>query len=539
MTYTFISLLWLLGTVPFMMFYVTRLTEELHMMQQNTYRNDRYLSWWKSKGKKHYNDLLALLAVVPLLLIGGTVAEIVGILLWALIYIVFLRSRDKTPAKKPLVFTERAIRLYVAMLVIYFIPAIALLFLAVANVGASHFVRGICQLILVLLPFISPIFMLGANTFMQPFEEHKKSEFFQEAQEILEEQTDLIKIGITGSFGKTSMKHALNRMLEEKYYTLMPPGSYNTPMGITRVVREQLKPIHQVFVAEMGAKQPGDIEELCELVVPKYGMITALGECHLESFGSFENIINTKFELMDALPEDGIAVLNFDDPAIRANAHRVKCPVISYGVNGEDLDFWAEDIRYLDRGMEFTLRSKDGAAEELRTRLLGVHNVLNIVGAAAMARQLGVSYKQIRRAVSALVPVEHRLELKTTANGLHIIDDAFNSNPVGAAAAMEVLSKIEGGKKFLITPGMVELGEKEYEENKKFGAEAAAACDYIALVGEKQTQPIKEGILEAGFPEDHLFVAANLNDANTYVYGKTEKGDYILYENDLPDTYNE
>ena len=328
-------------------------------------------------------------------------------------------------------------------------------------------------------------------------------------------------------------------MLEEKYYTLMPPGSYNTPMGITRVVREQLKPIHQVFVAEMGAKQPGDIEELCELVAPKYGMITALGECHLESFGSFENIINTKFELMDALPEDGIAVLNFDDPAIRANAHRVKCPVISYGVNGDDLDFWAEDIRYLDRGMEFTLRSKDGAAEELRTRLLGVHNVLNIVGAAAMARQLGVSYKQIRRAVSALAPVEHRLELKTTANGLHIIDDAFNSNPVGAAAAMEVLSKIEGGKKFLITPGMVELGEKEYEENKKFGAEAAAACDYIALVGEKQTQPIKEGILEAGFPEDHLFVAANLNDANTYVYGKMEKGDYVLYENDLPDTYNE
>lgn len=539
MSYSFMSLLWIVGTVPFMIFSVMRLAGELHMMQQNTYRNDRYGQWLKTKGKKHYTDLLALLAAIPLLFIGGFVAELVALLLWVLVYAAFIRGRDKTPAKKPLVFTERATRLYVATLVIFFIPTIALLFLAVANTGASHVLRGFCLLVLVLLPFLSPFFMFTANTLMQPFEEHKKTRFFEEAKEILADQDDLIKVAITGSFGKTSVKHVVNRMLEEKYYTLMPPGSYNTPMGITKIVREQLKPIHQAFVTEMGAKQEGDIAELCDLVAPKYGMITALGEAHLESFGSFENIVNTKFELVDALPADGVAVLNFDDEHIRANAHRMKGKVLSYGIHSDDVDFWAEKIRYNNRGMEFVLHSKDGAAVEMRTRLLGVHNVYNIVGAAAMASVLGVSYKQMKRAVAALAPVEHRLELKTTANGLHIIDDAFNSNPVGAAAAMDVLAHIEGGKKYLITPGMVELGEKEYEENKKFGALAAAACDYIALVGEKQTEPIKEGILEAGFPEDHLFVAANLNEANTYVYGKTEKGDYVLYENDLPDTYNE
>ena len=538
MTYTILSLVWIVAAVPYMVYAVGRLAGELHMMQQNTYRNDRYGSWLKSKGKPRWTDLLALLAAVPLFL-GGLVPDLVAIVLWVLVYLMFLKGRDKTPAKKPLVFTERATRLYVVTLVIFFLPSLALLFLVVANYGAGNAARALSLMILAALPFASPLFMLAANTLALPYEEHKKDRYFAEAKEILAGETDLLKVAITGSYGKTSVKHVLNRMLEEKYYTLMPPGSYNTPMGITRIVREQLKPIHQAFVTEMGAKQPGDIAELCDLVGPRYGLITALGEAHLESFGSFENIAKTKFELIHALPADGIAVLNFDDEAIRARAGEAPCRVVSYGLHGEDLDFRAENIRCGERGMTFVLHSKEGAAEEMHTRLLGEHNVLNIVGAAAMARQFGLTYKQLKRAVAALAPVEHRLELKTTANGLHIIDDAFNSNPAGAAAAMDVLRQIEGGRKFLITPGMVELGEKEFEENKKFGGLAAAACDYIALVGERQTVPVKEGVLEAGFPEDHLFVAKNLNEANTYVYGKTQKGDYVLYENDLPDTYNE
>ena len=539
MTYNLMSLLWIVATAPFMIFSVQRLAWQLHMMQLNTYRNDRYLAWFKGKGPRHYKDLLGLLAGVPLLFIGGSVAEFVGLVLWALFYVIFIQGRDKTPPKKPLVFTKRATRLYVAMLVIYFLPAVAILLLAVANLGAPDYLRGIFLLVLALLPFLSPLFVLAANTFMLPFEGHQQARFFEEAHDRLTDQADLIKVAITGSFGKTSVKHILNRMLEEKYYTLMPPGSYNTPMGIARVIREQLKPIHQAFVTEMGAKQRGDIAELCALVEPRYGIITALGEAHLESFGSFENIVSTKFELVDALPESGVAVLNFDDEAIRANAHRMKGKVISYGLTSPDLDFWATDIRFHNRGTEFTLKTKAGEEETFRTQLLGTHNVYNIVGAAAMAHTLGVTLKQMKRAVAALSPVEHRLELKTTPGGLNIIDDAFNSNPVGAAAAMQVLGQIEGGKKFLITPGMIELGEKEYEENQKFGARAAAVCDYIALVGEKQTEPIKAGILEAGFPEDHLFVAHNLSEANTFIYGKAAKGDFILYENDLPDTYNE
>lgn len=539
MSYHLMSLLWILASVPFLIFSVQRLVYELHMMQLNTYRNDRYGAWLKAKGPRRFKDLLPLLAGVPLILIGGFVAELIALLLWALFYLIFVQTRDKTPPKKPLVFTKRATRLYVTLLTIYFLPAIAILLLIVANEGAAMLIRGVFLLLLALLPFLSPLFIVAANTFMQPFEEHQQEKFFDEAHDLLAEQQDLLKIAITGSYGKTSVKHILNRMLEEKYYTLMPPGSYNTPMGITKIIRGELKPMHQAFVTEMGAKQKGDIAELCDLVEPKYGIITALGEAHLESFGSFETIVDTKFELVEALPEDGVAVLNFDDPAIRDHAYRVKGKVISYGMESPDLDYWAADIRYHSRGTEFTLCTKDGVKEEFRSQLLGIHNVYNIVAAAAMAHELGVSFKQMKRAVSALPPVEHRLELKTTANGLNIIDDAFNANPVGAAAAMDVLGQIEGGKKFLITPGMVELGAKEYEENRRFGAHAAAVCDYIALVGEKQTEALKDGILTAGFPEEQLFIAQNLNEANTFVYGKAGKGDFVLYENDLPDTYNE
>ncbi|MEE0775522.1 MAG: UDP-N-acetylmuramoyl-tripeptide--D-alanyl-D-alanine ligase, partial [Bacillota bacterium] len=445
----------------------------------------------------------------------------------------------KTPPKKALVFTMRARRLCAVALVIFASPTLLLIFLVLASSSVGDFVKAIVLIALVIYAFCAPYVMMAANLILQPFEESKKAAFFKEAQTMLAENPNLIKVAITGSFGKTSVKHILNIIMEEKYHTLMPPGSYNTPMGITITVREHLKPVHQAFITEMGAKQKGDIKELCALVHPKYGLLTAIGEQHLETFGTFENIIDTKFELIDALPADGIAVLNFDDENIRANAQRMKGEVVSYGLDSVDLDYSAKDIRYHSRGTEFTVIAPNGEEEQIRTRLLGRHNVYNIVGAIAMAHHLGLTLRQAKKAIATLPPVEHRLELKVHANGLVVIDDAFNSNPVGAKAAMEVLGAMDGGKKFLITPGMVELGEKEAEENRKFGMAAAKACDYIALVGVKQTEPIKEGILSAGFPEDHLFIAEDLKAANAFVYGKTVAGDIVLYENDLPDTYNE
>ncbi|MEG2406035.1 MAG: UDP-N-acetylmuramoyl-tripeptide--D-alanyl-D-alanine ligase [Clostridiales bacterium] len=533
-----LSIFWIILSIPYVMYAVLGLKNQLHMLQLNSYRNDRYTLWLKTKSKFDKREIFAFLAIFPLFL-NVPMGTYVSLLLWAVVYLMFIQGRDKTPAKLPLVFTQRARRLYGVAVFIYMVPAMLMVLFVLGNSAMLYWQKAICMLVLIAMSFVEPFFLMVANLILQPFEEHKKASYFLDAQKILAENPDLIKIAITGSFGKTSVKHILNIIMEEKYHTLMPPGSYNTPMGITITVREKLKPIHQAFITEMGAKQVGDIKELCELVHPQYGILTALGEQHLETFKSFENIVNTKFELIEALPDNGVAVLNFDDEFIRANANRMKGKVVSYGLNFENLDYRAKDIVYHSRGMEFMVEAPNGEWEIIKTRLLGVHNVYNIIAAIAMSQEMGLSLQQAKKAIATLAPVEHRLELKVHANGLVVIDDAFNSNPVGANAAMEVLGSMAGGKKFLITPGMVELGAKEVEENRKFGIAAAKACDYIALVGIKQTEPIKEGILSTGFSPEHLFVAENLKAANTFVYGKAVAGDIILYENDLPDTYNE
>ncbi len=532
-----ISIFWIILSLPYLAFAVFNLKHQLHMLQQNSYRNERYSLWLKTKGQSDKRGLLAFLAVIPLLF-GVTVGDYVSLLLWTLIYLIFLQTRDKTPAKKPLVFTARAKRLFAVALILYLLPALLLIVIVLGG-DLNSLQKAVAMAVLIIMSYFTWFFLMLANIILQPLEDHRKAAYFLEAQSLLSENPDLLKIAITGSFGKTSVKHILNKIMEEKYHTLMPPGSYNTPMGITITVREHLNPLHQAFITEMGAKQKGDIKELCDLVQPQYGILTALGEQHLETFGSFENIIDTKFELIEALPQDGIAVLNFDDENIRANAGRMKGRVISYGLHSEGLDYRARDITYNNRGMEFVVEGPEGQWEIIKSKLLGEHNVYNIVAAIAMAHALGLTLSQAKKAIATLPPVEHRLELKVHSNGLVVIDDAFNANPVGANAAMAVLGSMTGGRKFLITPGMVELGEKEAEENKKFGRAAAEACDYIALVGVKQTEPIKAGILEAGFPPERLFIAEDLKAANAYVYGKAVAGDIILYENDLPDTYNE
>ncbi len=533
-----LNYLWMLCSVPFIVFSFLRMKRELHMLQLNSYMNERYGRWLKEKNRPDYRELLPIAAAGPLF-IGGNVGFFVALLLWVLAYSMMLRGHEKKPAKKPLDLTKRARRLFLTALLLYFVPALLLVLVIMSNQAVPLYLKGITICILTAMPFAASLFMLAANSLLHPFEERMKAKYFREAQERIRENPGLLRIAITGSYGKTSVKHILNQILEEKYYTLMPPGSYNTPMGITRVIREELKPVHQAFVTEMGAKLPGDIAELCRLVQPQYGILTAIGPQHLETFKTVETIVATKSELLDALPEDGVAVLNFDDENIRANAGRVKGKVISYGLHGADLDYRATEISYHNRGSRFQVVAADGETVEFKTKLLGEHNIYNIVAAVAMARQLGIGMEKAKGAVAMLPPVDHRLELKTTQNGLIIIDDAFNSNPVGAKKAMEVLALMEGGRKFLITPGLVELGDKEAEENRAFGMEAAKACDYAALVGIKQTQPIREGLLAAGFPEDRVFMAQDLTAANTYVYGRAKAGDIILYENDLPDTYNE
>ena len=368
-----------------------------------------------------------------------------------------------------------------------------------------------------------------------PMEKHIAGQFIKDAQARLAAQPGLIKIGITGSYGKTSTKFLLRDILSVKYNVLATPSSFNTPMGVTRVIREQLTPAHQVFIAEMGARHVGDIRELVELVHPQMGLITSVGPQHLDTFGTIERVRDTKYELIEGLPKDGTAVFARDGAICEALFER--CPLERKYKPGMLVD--VKNVACGPWGTRFTLTDvQTGEDASCQTRLLGEHSISNLLLCCTAARALGMTLQEIALGVSRCQPVEHRLELLSGGAGVSIIDDAFNANPVGAQCALRVIKDFPG-RRIIITPGMVELGGNEDGFNRAFGEQMADSVDIAILVGKKHTQPIVDGLTKAGFPQENIHVVGSLEESTTLLHGMMRSGDVVLYENDLPDNYSE
>lgn len=422
----------------------------------------------------------------------------------------------KAREKKPFVITARMKRLYALLTVV------AVIFCLISPLFVS------------LLPLLVALAALIAL----PLEKGIQRMYMRDAQRKLNAQQGLIRIGITGSYGKTSVKVILNTILSQKYNVLSTPASFNTPMGLTRVIRERLEPAHQVFLAEMGARHRKDIRELTDFIQPTIGVLVSVGPQHLDTFKTMENIIDTKYDLIRALPADGFAAF-CDDGGVCADLYAKTTHVSKVLAGRQDSDVWAEDMRVSAQGSEFTLCFADGTRIACHTRLLGAHNINNILLCCAVAKHLGLSYAQIQRGISMLQPVEHRLQLLRSAGGVTVIDDAFNSNPRGVKAALEVLSRFPG-RRIIVTPGMVELGAQEAAFNHEFGYQMASCADECVLIGQKHTLPIQDGLKEAGFDcSAHIHVFAALSEATAWLQGFMRPGDFVLYENDLPDHYTE
>ena len=328
-------------------------------------------------------------------------------------------------------------------------------------------------------------------------------------------------------------------ILNIKYNALASPKNLNTPNGLMITINNYLDKFTDVFIAEMGAYVRGEIKELCDLVEPKYGILTRIGTAHLESFGSEENIIKGKFELIESLPEDGFAVLNGDDPKQVSYKLQNKVKIIWIGINNKNVDVRADNIKCSSKGSSFDVYLKgDENVYKFETKLLGDHNIYNILAGIAFGIEFGISMEELIQAVRGVRPVEHRLELKRLGN-FYQIDDAYNSNPVGAEAACRVLGMMPGIR-VVVTPGMIELGEKEAEYNKKFGEQIAEVADYVVLIGENKTKPIKEGLLTKGFDKEKIIVFNDVRKAYSFIGALTGNEEvYALFENDLPDTFNE
>ena len=438
--------------------------------------------------------------------------------------------------KKPLVFTDRMKRLmkiFVSFNVVIMYTSIIAYLLFGEKIALAYLLVLAFELYIIRAKSVK-----FANILAQPIENKINHGFYIQAQNKIkkEKENKLKVVGITGSYGKTSTKLVLNDIVKNSLKTYATPSSFNTPMGISKVINNELESGTEVFISELGARYVGEIKEVAELVMPDIAIITNIGPCHIETFGSMENIVKTKFELIDTLKEGGLAIFNYDNPYIKEKAAEVKTRKVYISLEDDACDYFAKDISVGEFGTEFTLVYKN-KEYNLKTKLLGKHNIYNVLLSVAAARELGMSMEEIQEAVLNVNQVEHRLSLVENPNNLIIIDDAFNSNPSGAQAALDVISEFKEGKKIIISPGMVELGELQYEENKKFGKNAAAVVDHFIIVAEVNKEAIKDGLVEGGLDEDKIHEALSLSDAQLILQKICQAGDVILFENDLPDNY--
>ena len=507
--------------------YILVLQHNLHMFQLNTYKNDEHLSWIKKHLRQQWLLYFGLFFAVLRIFFPFLFIDIILILTLIMEILVF-KALMRLNSKVPLKYTPRVKRLIFTDLI-----------LSGAFVAAVFFLKGFGSLgaALVIVVSFKIISVIIVNLINHPVEALINRHYINDAKRILREHPEMKTVGVTGSYGKTSVKYYLNTLLKTRYNVLMTPGNFNTPLGITRTIRERLKGGTDIFICEMGARRTGEIKEICDLFPPDHGIITAVGPQHLETFHSIENIKKTKFELADAVKaKGGMIFLNADNEYIREKEKEYPGAFLYSTMEEGEASYKASDIRLSDMGTSFTVTAPNGEREEFNTRLIGEHNVINVLGAIAVSNALGIPLKELKVPVRRIEPVEHRMEIKDQGN-VTVIDDAYNSNPIGSKAAVETLSAFPG-LRILITPGMVELGEEEEEYNRLFGTYAAKCCDHILLVGRKRAEPIKKGVLEGGFPEERCRVFDTFNDAYSFAMGiKSDEKKYILLENDLPDNY--
>lgn len=517
------------------------------VLQQCNYRGKRYFKWLSNKDTPYMSRLM-LLCLLALLffcvlnmtfvsMLGETAGSYIGFISYVLFSIMYINTESSVNAKVPLKKTKRLVRLcitYIIMLcVINFGFIILLNFIAFSIANEVYAVLRfgfIC-----LLPLLIPIILFLSYCINEPMEALIRKYYINRAQMVLD-NSKVIKIGITGSYGKTSVKEILRTILSQKYRVLATPSSFNTPLGIARTVKS-LDSTHDVFIAEMGARQKGDIKELAKLVKPKYGVLTGVNNQHLETFGTIEGTMATKFELFENLTDDGVGIFSSDNINSVALFDKFSGEKYFAGIDGKDDLVTATNVSMDSRGMSFSLLIKGEQPVDCSTVLLGTHSVKNICVAAAVAYKLGLTPQEIATGIGRIQSIGHRLELMPNNKNIVIIDDSYNSNEEGINAAMEVLDSFEG-RKIVLTPGLVELGKVENLVNYQFGKTLSEYADVVIVIGRHNAEMIIKGLIEGGFSKENIKFAKSLNRGNALLNEMLKEGDVILFENDLPDNYN-
>jgi UDP-N-acetylmuramoyl-tripeptide--D-alanyl-D-alanine ligase len=516
------------------------------MFQIEEYESVRFLRWGLTR------EWLAHRAVWLGLLVGAVALSVAAVLPAARpigIAIAWLASAAAaqltwrwTSPKRPLVMTARMRRLLIAG---GFLAVVLAAGLALGIVALHPVISAVLVLIAGgVVTGLSEILLVAANVVTKPAESRIRRHYVALAAARIK-MVDPVVVAVVGSFGKTSTKHILAQLLQPNVNTLPTRKSFNTLMGVTRVINEDLMPENRVFVVEMDAYAQGEIAAMSDLVHPQVAIITAIGPQHMERFGTIDRIAGAMYEVATALPAGGTLILYTGDESGAALAQRARTEqrrLIRYALarDGEavDADVVASSIRIDSRGGSFRWRwDAEGLDREVTIPLLGRHQVANVSAALAAVRTLGYSVDDAITAAASLEQIEHRLQLMTSAGPLTVIDDSYNANPIGVHNGLEVLAAMSATHRFLITPGLVELGSVEDEENRRYGEHAAKVCDDVIVMSAKTKAALIAGLRDGGMSEDRIHVVDTLDAATALLQRLSRPGDVVLFANDLPDTY--
>ncbi len=519
----------------------------LLVLQQCGYKGKRYLKWLGNKDTPYLSRLMLLCLLAFLFfcvlnmcfasLAGDLIASYIGFISYLLFSIVYINTEHSVNAKIPLKKTKRLVRLCITYALFISIVTFGLLILLdyLAFLLDSQIVAVLRLSLICGTPMLVPYILILANGVNEPLEYLVKRYYVNLAVNKLK-RANVIKIAVTGSYGKTSVKEILKTILSQKYRVLASPASYNTPLGIAMTIK-QLDSTHDVFIAEMGARAKGDIKELASMVKPKYGALTGVNNQHLESFGDIENIKNTKYELFENLAEGGVAFFAVDNENSRELSERFKGEKYLTGLNGEDNFVTATEVVTTSKGVSFMLNIKGEKSVNCFTTLLGIHSVKNICLAAAIAYKIGLTPEEIAAGVNRIQSIGHRLELLPNNKNIVVIDDSYNSSVDGFNASMNVLDDFNG-RKIVVTPGLVELGKDESLANFEIGKALAKHADMVVVVGKHNAVMLINGLVEGGMDRENIKFAKSLNKGNELLNEILQEGDIVLFENDLPDNYN-
>lgn len=542
--------------------------------QQEEYDNTRFVNWYTEKRAfdRATSKILAVstilytliaLQALPLFTAGVPGGSWLPLIV-AMLGLGFGVQRSLATVKenkKPLVVTERVKRIrQVYLLLAFTMIALACAVSAFAPQGANYTLTLVTDsrpfsesgfsadnydwrmaaLVFLLIGFIQslPFLLLLANILLAPFEERVKEKFRAEAVDKFNTLKPTV-IAITGSFGKTSTKHILSHIMNAAAPSLATPGSVNTEMGITRIIREQLTAEHSYFIVEMGAYGPGSIARLCRLTPPDVALVTAVGAAHYERFKTLETVARAKFEIAEAVFKNGgRAVVSTDGIPADLLAERttsVRGPYVRVGATG-DIALTKYDVT--PEGLAVTVQDGD-EAHILKAPLFGTHQAGNIAVAAATARTIGLPWSAIKGALATTPQIRHRLEVSNVPGGPAIINDAYNSNPIGFAGALECLDVLvkEGGRRILITPGMVELGDLHTSEHERLGALTAQHCDIVCIVTPERIPSFQKGLEAANDGSVTVITFAKQAGAEAWARSNWTAEDAVLFENNLPDLY--